>query len=69
MQKLCQQLKNPVLEEELARQVVKNLVFLARTYQPLDTNTLPWLTRKMVKVANYETINHPQISVKVGSVN
>ena len=50
---------------------MKNLVLLAKVYHSSDADdrtaiTVPWMTRKLMKEANLEKINNPQVTLKVG---
>ena len=59
---LCAQLEPEYINAEMANQVVKNLVFIARVLQrvpPSDTDKKPnllWLTRRMLRIINSEVI-------------
>lgn len=62
---LCDQLQPGSIKPELAEQVVKNLVFMARVLQNISGDdsddmekplTLLWLTRRMRKIINFEIV-------------
>ena len=57
-------------------QIVKNMVYLAKMYHTSDAAaddrtaiTVSWMARKLMKEANLEKINSPQITLKVGLRN
>lgn len=69
------QLKSPLLGDELAEQIIKNLAYVSKI-----TNTYPgkivetdgshdlnteWLIKKIMKEANYELVKKPNETVKV----
>lgn len=73
------QFKSPLLDNELAEQIVKNMAFMAklinRSENELndpnlaaelghDMNML-WLIRKMLKEAKFELVNKPKETIKV----
>ncbi|KAK7107774.1 small subunit processome component 20 homolog [Littorina saxatilis] len=65
----CTQLQSPLLDEKLAFEITKNMVFIAKAYHTSDTEdknaiTVLWLTRRLMKEANYEKINTPQVTLK-----
>lgn len=60
---LCDQLQAGAIKSELAEQVVKNLVFIARVLQNVKNNVddktiinLFWLTKRMRKIVNMEVV-------------
>ena len=75
----CVQLKSAVLENELAEQVVKNLVFSVKILNRFESEfdsigdethlghdlNLEWLVKKVIKEANYELVNKPKETIKV----
>ncbi len=70
----CEQLKSPILEDNLAEQVIKNLAYLARILKtnafnktdeiiqesvPLKHDlNLMWLLKKVIKESNYELVHN-----------
>lgn len=59
---LCSQLQSNDIKNELAEQVVKNLVFIARALENVnDTKSvnLLWLARRMRKIVNFEIVETP----------
>ncbi|KRT84681.1 HEAT domain-containing protein [Oryctes borbonicus] len=60
---LCDQLHPNGVKSNLAEQVVKNLVFIARVLQNIPINgskiNLLWLTRRMRKIVNSEIVETP----------
>lgn len=55
---------------------MKNMVYLAKMYHTSDAAaddrtaiTVSWMARKLMKEANLEKINNPQITLKVGLRN
>lgn len=57
-------------------QIVKNMVYLAKMYHTSGAAaddktaiTVSWMARKLMKEANLEKINNPQITLKVGLRN
>lgn len=73
----CLQLKSPILENDLAEQIVKNLAFMTKVVIKLEVKkedaggslthdfSLDWLLKKVVKEAKYELVNKPKESIKV----
>ncbi len=72
------QLKSPILENNLAEQIVKNLAFMAKLLKTYDYNfesgeieslkhniNIEWLIKKVIKEANYELVNKPKETIKV----
>ncbi len=70
----CVQLKSPLLEHDLAEQVIKNLAFMsklvsrypAKIEEPEgghDLNT-EWLIKKIIKEAKYELVKKPNETIK-----
>ena len=70
------QLQSDVLEKDLAKQVVKNLVFIAKVANRLPPSgaeqelgatvpTLPWLTGKLRREINAEVALRAQTPIKV----
>jgi hypothetical protein len=75
------QLKSPILENDLAEQIVKNLAFMAKLLKTYDYNNesgeieslkhninVEWLIKKVIKEANYELVNKPKETIKVRCV-
>lgn len=72
----CEQLRAPVLESDLAEQIVKNLAFMSKIliHHELkndDQNELlkhdidiEWLIKKIGKEAKYELVNKPKETIK-----
>ncbi|XP_005089362.1 small subunit processome component 20 homolog isoform X2 [Aplysia californica] len=61
----CQQLQAPSLDDALATQVVKNLLYLGRLAEALATPAeLVWLAKKIVREANHEVIHNVKVTVK-----
>ncbi|GJQ79470.1 hypothetical protein Trydic_g16323 [Trypoxylus dichotomus] len=65
---LCDQLQPNCVKSNLAEQVVKNLVFIARVLQNIPTNdnkkiNLLWLTRRMRKIVNSEIVENPTSTI------
>lgn len=61
---LCGQLLPDGVKSELAEQVIKNLIFIARVLQKVPINNsdkinLLWLTKRMRKIVNAEVIEKP----------
>ena len=74
----CEQLKSPILEKELAEQIVKNLAFMTRvvnSVQERDVDetkaslkhdlNIEWLIKKVTREAKYELVNKPKETIKV----
>nr|KAG5694862.1 hypothetical protein BaRGS_028790 [Batillaria attramentaria] len=67
VQQMCSQLQSPLLDDDLASQVVKNLVFLAKLFHLTDQEgqfSLGWLARKLTKEANFEKIHNTKVTVR-----
>lgn len=68
---LCAQLQPGIIKEDLAQQVIKNLVFVARVLQKIPINNtesnqklnLLWLTKRMRKIVNMEVVVAPTSTV------
>lgn len=65
---LCDQLQPNCVKEELAEQVVKNLVFIARTLQNVPFSSqnkinLLWLVKRMRKIINSEIVETPTSTI------
>ncbi|XP_065909347.1 small subunit processome component 20 homolog isoform X2 [Dysidea avara] len=64
----CGQLRSANITADLAVQVVKNLVFLAKVLLHMEENdhepSLSWLISKMVHIATYEAGHYPKQSLK-----
>ena len=73
------QLKSPLLEAELAEQIIKNLAFMGKLVNRYpsvieevvegvesrhDLNT-EWLIKKVIKEAKYELVKKPNETIKV----
>lgn len=76
------QLKSPLLEPELAEQIIKNLAFLGKLVNKYpsvieevvegveskhDLNT-EWLIKKVIKEAKYELVKKPNETIKVSFI-
>lgn len=75
----CVQLKSPVLDNELAEQIVKNLAFMAKIINRCESElenpshavelghdmNMIWLIKKMLKEAKFELVNKPKETLKV----
>ena len=70
----CEQLKSPILENDLGEQVVKNLAFMAKIvyrYPATDDAlighdiNIEWLIKKVTREAKFELVNKPKESIKV----
>ncbi|XP_059169859.1 small subunit processome component 20 homolog [Physella acuta] len=62
---LCNQLKTPKLDENIATQAIKNLLYLARVMEALNRpDEIVWLAKKIMREANMEVINHVKITTK-----
>jgi len=72
------QLKSPILENDLAEQIVKNLAFMVKLLKTHNYNNesgeieslkhninIEWLIKKVIKEANYELVNKPKETIKV----
>ena len=69
------QLKSPLLEDELAEQIIKNLAYLAKItklnpgkiVEPDGSHDLniEWLIKKILKEANCELVKKPNETIKV----
>lgn len=74
----CDQLKAPVLDNELADQAVKNLAFMARLVNKYPFNesndlisheiNMEWFIKKVIKIANYELVKTPKETLKVNLI-
>lgn len=65
---LCDQLHPQCIRSDLAEQVIKNLVFVARVLEivPIDNSNkinLLWLAKRMRKVVNMEIVETPTSSI------
>lgn len=76
----CQQFKSPVLDNEQAEQIMKNMAFMAklinRSESELEQNqealsaelghdiNMLWLIKKMLKEAKFELVNKPKETMK-----
>ncbi|KAJ8922426.1 hypothetical protein NQ315_004372 [Exocentrus adspersus] len=67
---LCDQLQVDGIKTDLAEQVVKNLVFVARVLERVPLNSsedkkinLLWLTKRMRKIVNTEVVSNPSSAV------
>lgn len=72
----CEQLKAPVIEGDLAEQIVKNLAFMSKILihyelKNDDQNELlkhdiniEWLIKKIAREAKYELVNKPKETIK-----
>lgn len=63
---LCDQLQPGVIKSDLAEQVIKNLVFVARVLEKVPddaTVSLLWLTKRMRKIVNSEVVETPSSTV------
>jgi hypothetical protein len=71
-------MKSPILEKDLADQIVKNLAFMTKIVnrvQALDTEdtknelkhelNIEWLIKKVTREAKYELVNKPKETIKV----
>lgn len=71
-------MKSPVLDTELAEQIVKNLAFMAKVinrneeeFSSMETTHLDhdlnmeWLIKKVIREAKYELVNKPKETIKV----
>lgn len=64
---LCDQLQPTGIKSDMAEQVIKNLIFVARVLQnvPIESNykesniNLLWLTKRMRKIVNTEVVENP----------
>ena len=68
------QLQSHYLNPELADQIIKNMVFVAKVTKHLPDSdncrlSLPWLIRKMVREANHEVVSNATTTVKVSQLN
>ena len=73
----CIQLKSPILTNEIAEQVVKNLAYMSKIlnnyeYKADDSAdslnhdiNIEWLIKKVTKEAKYELVNKPKETIKV----
>lgn len=71
----CSQLHSPILDTEIADQVVKNLAFMAKLINKYPFNepnevinheiNMEWLIKKVIKEANYELVKTPKETIKV----
>ena len=77
----CIQLKSPILDHELAQQVVKNLAYMGKllkthSYKETADGTglslalghdmnVEWLIKKVLKEAKYELVYKPKETLKV----
>lgn len=75
----CVQFKSPILDNELAEQIVKNLAFMAKLLNRFEFNdqslqeslkhdmNIEWLIKKVGKEAKYELVNKPKETIKVST--
>lgn len=62
---VCQQLKSPSLDDALATQAVKILLYLARLAEALeDPANLTWLAKRVIKEANMEVVNNVKLTIR-----
>ncbi|CAL1546796.1 unnamed protein product [Lymnaea stagnalis] len=62
---LCGQLKTPALDDAMATQAIKNLLYLARVMESLERpDDFIWLTKKIIREANMEVINNVKTTLK-----
>ena len=70
----CTQLKSPILDDNLAEQIVKNLAYMAKLIYKFPSKSdesiehdinIEWLIRKVTKEAKYELVNKPKEVIKV----
>ncbi|KAL8599182.1 hypothetical protein ACOMHN_007898 [Nucella lapillus] len=64
---LCTQLQSPLLEEDLALQIMKNMATIARTYGEGSEGagvSVVWMTKKLIKEANHESISNAPTTIK-----
>jgi hypothetical protein len=77
----CEQMKSPILEKDLADQVVKNLAFMTKIVNRVQTRDLEdtkvslkhdlnidWLIKKVIREAKYELVNKPKETIKVNNL-
>ncbi|RUS70515.1 hypothetical protein EGW08_021727, partial [Elysia chlorotica] len=62
---ICQQLKSPSLDDALATQAVKILLYLARLAEATgELDNLIWLAKKVIKEANMEVVNNVKLTIR-----
>lgn len=74
----CLQFKSPVLDNELAEQIIKNLAYMAKlinrneaefastTITGLEHDlNMEWFIKKVIKEAKFELVNKPKETIKV----
>ncbi|XP_076467049.1 small subunit processome component 20 homolog [Babylonia areolata] len=67
VQTLCVQLQSPLLDEELALQIMKNMATVARVYHTTSDPagvSVTWMAKKLIKEANFESISNSQATIK-----